>query len=98
MEARDGQTAVEDSLSGSPHKDFSEGCSGPGAKSTSPEMGALSAQSRGVHLHPRDTLRIDHSENIHTYLMGSKNPFVILLYYIIRKGTEFQKIVTEIIM
>lgn len=29
--------------------------------------------------------------------MGTKNPFVMFLYYIIRKGVESQKIVTEII-
>lgn len=29
--------------------------------------------------------------------MGTKNPFVTFLYCIIRKGKEFQKIVTEII-
>ena len=39
----------------------------------------------------------DHSENAHMYLMVTKNPFVMFLYYIIRKGTEFQKMVTEIV-
>ena len=29
--------------------------------------------------------------------MGNKNPFVMFLYYIIRKGIEFQKMVTEIV-
>lgn len=31
------------------------------------------------------------------YLMVTKNPFVMFLYYIIRKGTEFQKMITEIV-
>ena len=29
--------------------------------------------------------------------MGNKNLFVMFLYYIIRKGIEFQKMVTEIV-
>lgn len=40
----------------------------------------------------------DQSVNILRYLVGTKNAFVTFLHCIIRKGIEFQKIVTEIIM